>query len=242
MSVLPIIDPEFRAIIPPLSQDERIQLEQNICEKRKCHDPIILWKGVIIDGHNRFEICSKHGIEFQIVEMPFVSREEAKVWIIENQLNRRNLTDVARMEMALLKAEILREKAKKNLSDGGRKGGSKPSTISSKPKIEAIDVRRAAAEEAGVSEGTLNSYSQIKEHGSPELIEKVQSGDIKIGTAHRLLAKEMQKQLTIGGKMINFIRDSMPEEGYKAADPEIHEKLGELSAALDALVDGLKRR
>jgi len=63
-TTIPLIDKEFKAIIPPLSAEERTQLEQNILSKRKCHDAITLWQDLIIDGHHRYEICISHGIEF----------------------------------------------------------------------------------------------------------------------------------------------------------------------------------
>ena len=48
-------------------------------------------EGVIIDGHNRYEICQKEGLHFEIEEMSFETEQEAMVWIINNQLGRRNL-------------------------------------------------------------------------------------------------------------------------------------------------------
>ncbi|MCL1862245.1 MAG: hypothetical protein FWF78_01625, partial [Defluviitaleaceae bacterium] len=91
--MIPIIDPQFRALIPPLSAEERDQLEHNIMESRTCRDAIILWRDIIIDGHNRFDICTKHGITFGVREMEFCNRDDAMVWIIENQLGRRNIPD-----------------------------------------------------------------------------------------------------------------------------------------------------
>jgi len=243
MSILPIIDPEFRGLIPPLSPEEREQLEQNIIQSRKIYDPIILWEGIILDGHNRFEICIKHAIEFELKEIPLGSREEAKVWIIENQLNRRNLSDVARIEMALLKAELLREKAKKNLTRGGRpqKDDGKPLSVSSKPKIEPVHVQKATAANAGVGEEKLYNYLQIKEQGSPELQAKVQSGEIKIGTAHRLLTKEILKQLRVGDRMLKSIRKSIPEEDSISPDPELHSQMANLATVLRELLDKLAK-
>ena len=101
MFALPQIDPELKSLIPPLSIEERIQLEQNILQARKCRDAIVLWQGIIIDGHNRYEICVKHGIEFEIIELPLPSREAAMVWILDNQLGRRNLHAAAKIELAL---------------------------------------------------------------------------------------------------------------------------------------------
>ena len=62
-----IIDPEFKALIPPLVPEELAQLEANILADG-CRDPLVTWRGILIDGHNRFEICSRHGLEFQTVE------------------------------------------------------------------------------------------------------------------------------------------------------------------------------
>jgi len=238
--MIPTIDPEFKALIPPLSPEEREQLEQNILASRKCHDPLVIWNGVVLDGHNRFSICIRHGIEFQIEEIMLDSREEAKAWIIDNQLSRRNLSDVARIEMSLLKADLLREKAQRNLSIGGRNGGSKPLPFLTKPKIEATHVQKETAAEASVSKGKLCNYLQIKEQGSPELLAKVQSGEIKIGKAHRLLPKELMKQLNHAGKMLKFIQDARPPEGYEVADPEIHANLVKLAAQMRTLLERLE--
>ncbi len=85
------IDEEFRTIIPPLTQDEYTNLEHSlICEG--CHDAIRAWNNVIVDGHNRYEICQKWKIPYRVIHMFFPSRESAIAWICLNQLSRRNLT------------------------------------------------------------------------------------------------------------------------------------------------------
>ena len=87
------IDPEFQSKIPPLTAEERSQLEANILEEGRLLNPLIVWKGIIVDGHNRFEILKEHPkIEYTILEKEFAGREEAIVWICKNQLGRRNLT------------------------------------------------------------------------------------------------------------------------------------------------------
>ena len=89
------IDPEFKALIPPLSIDERKQLEENIINEG-CREAICIWHGIILDGHNRYEICTKHGIPFNIRTVNVSSREEAVSWICANQLGRRNISDETR--------------------------------------------------------------------------------------------------------------------------------------------------
>jgi len=254
MFIIPKIDPEFKSLIPPLSADEREQLEQNILQARKCHDAIILWDGTLIDGHNRYEICVKHGIEFEVVSLPLPSREEAKLWILDNQLGRRNLHTAAKIELSLVKEEMLREKAKKNLSIGGRKGGSKPSAKLTKINTETLHVRKALADEIGTSERSLHNYLQIKEQGSPELLAQVQSGELKIGTAHRLLPKQVLKQLKQTDEIYKHlelalapqtaIQFGIDESGpvYKEKKRAIRAELTQLSAILQELITKLKER
>ena len=54
------INPAFETIIPELSPDEFAQLEENIVTEQKIIDPIITWKGMTVDGHNRYKIAQKH--------------------------------------------------------------------------------------------------------------------------------------------------------------------------------------
>jgi len=87
------IDPEFESQIPPLDDDELKKLEANILADGVVFNPIIVWDGVIVDGHNRFHIIEKHPhIKFTTHERNFNNRHEALAWICQNQLGRRNLT------------------------------------------------------------------------------------------------------------------------------------------------------
>lgn len=87
------IDPEFQGKIPPLTFEELEQLEKNIVNDGKVINPIIVWNGVIVDGHNRYTILKKHpDIPYTVHEKAFASRYEAIIWICKNQLGRRNLT------------------------------------------------------------------------------------------------------------------------------------------------------
>ena len=87
------IDPEFQGKIPPLTFEELNQLEANILRDGRIINPIIVWQGLIVDGHNRYTIARKHPeIPFTVHEKEFASRYEAIIWICKNQLGRRNLT------------------------------------------------------------------------------------------------------------------------------------------------------
>ena len=87
------IDPEFQSKIPPLTFEELNLLEANILEEGRIISPLIVWNGLIVDGHNRFAILKNHPeIEYTVLEKEFANRYEAIVWICKNQLGRRNLT------------------------------------------------------------------------------------------------------------------------------------------------------
>ena len=86
-----IIDPEFHSLIPPLMPEELAQLEENL-KSEGCRDPLVIWQGLLLDGHNRYEICSRLDIPFKIINVDLPDREAAADWIDKNQLGRRNLT------------------------------------------------------------------------------------------------------------------------------------------------------
>ena len=157
MQKKPRINPEFKDLIPPLSTEEYGQLEQNILA-HGCRDPIILWRDTIVDGHNRYEICTKHGLKYETIKIRLSSKEAAKLWILENQLGRRNISNAMRIELAARKIEQmgLKTYVNKNIADA-----------------------------SGLNEKKVQRYMQIKSTGGPELLEKVLSGEVKIGTAHR---------------------------------------------------------
>ena len=86
------IDEKFKQLIPPLTPNERIQLEENIV-KDGCREPLCAWRNIIIDGHNRYEICTRLQIPFFVQYIDFDSREEIITWICANQLGRRNISE-----------------------------------------------------------------------------------------------------------------------------------------------------
>ena len=86
-----VIDQEFKELLPALDKETYERLEANLLENG-CRDALVLWGDILIDGHNRYEICTKHEIPYKTVEKEFATREEALIWIISTQVSRRNLT------------------------------------------------------------------------------------------------------------------------------------------------------
>ncbi len=109
------IDPEFKTLIPPLGAEERAQLEANLLAQG-CRDPLVVWKGrnILLDGHNRYDLCTQHGIEFKTVDIELPDRNAAHDWIISNQLGRRNLTPEAVSYLRGKKYNLQKRQGKRN--------------------------------------------------------------------------------------------------------------------------------
>jgi hypothetical protein len=88
-----IINQEFASLLPPLTADERAQLEANLVAAQRCHDPLVRWQGVLIDGHNRLSLIEQRGFPFKVVDLNLPDRAAALAWIVNHQLGKRNLTD-----------------------------------------------------------------------------------------------------------------------------------------------------
>jgi ParB-like chromosome segregation protein Spo0J len=142
------IDPEFRDLIPPLSDEELDNLHTSI-SLDGCLAPLIVWKqeGILLDGHNRYAFCKKCDYDFQVTEIKLPHRESAINWIIKNQLGRRNVSpDVA----ARLRGMLYISRKKEH-------GGDRKSEESSGKSCHLIEskTREAVAKETGVSPRTI---------------------------------------------------------------------------------------
>lgn len=169
------INPKFKNLIPPLTQDERKQLEENILDEG-IREPLITWNGILIDGHNRYSIAKKFGLEFQTKEMDFENESDAEIWIIKNQFGRRNLSKYDRSILALRLKPVIAERAKQNERLGGK--GSQKSVN------HKTDTQKEIAKLAGVSHDTIHRVETIEASGNDKVREKLRSGEISINEAY----------------------------------------------------------
>jgi hypothetical protein len=101
------VNEELLAYIDPLTPDEHESLERSLLAEG-CRDALVLWGEVLVDGHNRYGICSKHGIAFNTVQnTQFKSMDDVHLWMIEQHLGRRSVSDFQRGVLALRKKDIL---------------------------------------------------------------------------------------------------------------------------------------
>lgn len=182
-----IINPKFKRLIRPLSLEEYQGLEESII-KEGCRDALVLWNSTIVDGHNRYEICKKHNIEFKTIQKDFQNEDFAKLWIIDNQLSRRNLNDYYRGALALEYESTFKKIAKDNQkhSNGrGKKG---------KPILAGVkgEVRDMLAKMAGISHGNIDKIKKIQAKASEQTKMLLEAGELSINQAYKELDKPAQ--------------------------------------------------
>lgn len=203
------IDPELSALIPPLTGDEYTLLEESILAEG-CRDALIVWQGILIDGHNRYKICREHGLSFRVEEARVSSRAEAMAWMAKNQLGRRNLNNFQRAELALVYKPAIEAEARRRQATST--GGSSPQLRPTLDKAEPVDTKKELAEMANISHGTIAKAMKIKEHANKETLQALRAGDVSINQAYKEIRaaekkqawKEKKKQLVLAAEEVSF--------------------------------------
>lgn len=173
-----IIDQEFQDLIPPLTAEEYKNLEENI-KADGCRDALVIWNDTIIDGHNRYRICQENNIPYKTTEMTFKDRNEAIVWMLRNQLGRRNLNDFQRNEVALKFQNVIAAQMKERQRLNGKQQAEFLNNDRSRPigrLQEKTEKRKELAKIAGTSEGSIQRSKKILDEGTPEQIERARKG------------------------------------------------------------------
>lgn len=187
------VDPEFRDLIPPLNEEELKLLEESLVADG-CESPLIVWKGVIIDGHNRYMICQKHDIPFSIQEKHFDTREEVMLWMLRNQLGRRNLNSYQRVEL-VLKFEPLVKNAAEQRMMAGKAANPVPTLAQGQTKGRTRD---HLSEAAGVSHGTFAKAKKLVQSADEETKRELRAGKVTVNRAYtELLEKEHEGETKI---------------------------------------------
>jgi hypothetical protein len=219
------INDTLRAYIDPLTEDEYAALERSLLAEG-CRDALVLWGNVLVDGHNRYGICQKHGIPFRTVQNErFQSMEDVYLWMIDNHLGRRSVSDFQRGVLALRKKEILSARAPKPQPESSPEQAAEaqvPVKTPLKTEPEPVVTREALARAARVSSTTLGQIEKIQKAAAPELVDAVKAGVISINAAAAVasLPDEQQKAAVAGGK--KELRDAARQvrEARKPPKPE----------------------
>jgi hypothetical protein len=193
------VNEELKAYIDPLTPDEHKALERSILAEG-CRDALVLWGEVLVDGHNRYGICQKHGLPFKTVQNTrFQSMEDVHLWMIDQHLGRRSVSDFQRGVLALRQREILEERRAKASSHNA----GDPSDRAFKPtEPVALKSRADMAKAARLSSTQIMQIEKIHRQAAPELVAAVKAGTISIHAAAAVatLPESEQKTAVMAGQ------------------------------------------
>lgn len=194
-----IIHEALRAYIDPLTEHEYAALERSLLTEG-CRDALVLWGEVLIDGHNRYAICQRHNLPFKTVQNDHFSNiEDVQLWMIDNHLARRSVSDFQRGMLALRKKEIVAARSKLNEEQVPETNAESDVAI---PVIKATQSRQEIARTAGISSNAVIQIEKIQKAATPELVQAVRDGTISISAAAAVasLPSEDQVAAVAGGR------------------------------------------
>ena len=204
-----VIREDFKKLIPALTVEEYKQLEANILSEG-IRDPLVVWNGYLVDGHNRYTIATQHGLEYKTVNKEFKDGNAVKEWMILNQFGRRNLSNYQRSVLALQLEDVFKAKAKENQKISEGKG----KQISAEVKVEPIETRKELAKVANVSHDTIAKVKVIEAVATPEVKAQLSTGEMSINQAYQEIKKEEKKEERIQ-KIIESRIDANISENIK---------------------------
>lgn len=226
------IETEFKELLPPLTPEQKEELERDII-KNGCQNPLIVWGNILVDGHHRYEICEKNNIPYDILEMEFENKLEAMEWAWANQKNRRNLNKYELAQIALKFKPTIEEKAKENLSlaGGDKKSKNAKSDCQKSDKvITPIDTKKELAKLAGVSHDTIHKVEYIEEKAPEDIKVKAKTGQLTINSAYNLTKQQLEvkkKNEEVEKEHQQQLETEKLEQQDKKQQEEIKKKLPE---------------
>ena len=258
------IDEGLKAYIDPLTPDEHEALERSILAEG-CRDALVLWGDLLIDGHNRYGICQKHGLPFSTVQATqFKNMDDVHLWMIDQHLGRRSVSDFQRGVLALRKREIIAARragaaaaVQAAKAEAGQdeqapwEGETDPvvaKALASVPKVpdEALDTREALARAARLSAGQVKLIETIQQKAAPEVVAAIKAGELSLNTAavvaslpieeQQAVAAEGAQGLKQAAKRVRDAKKKARETQAESAEPATE------SEATPASTDELRQR
>lgn len=218
-----LISTIFQSACPKLSDEEFADLEKLILKDGKVLQPLLLWNNTLVDGHNRYAIALKHNLPFNTKEVQFRNEEEALLWIKENAISQRNLSDYAKYELIKDIESVLKKEAKERQSLAGK-------------GIKVEDkktVREEMAKKIDVSPSQLRKLKKFDEIASKELKKKAREGKIKIGSV--LKEKQIPQEIPLEKKVSNAIKDLERFQSKYINEEQLKEFVVKINAIIEEI-------
>jgi len=248
------IDEGLKAYIDPLTPDEHESLERSILAEG-CRDSLVVWGDLLIDGHNRYGICQKHGLPYNTVQATqFKNMDDVHLWMIDQHLGRRSVSDFQRGVLALRKREIIAERraaaaAAVNAAKAAQPAGEEApwegetdpvvaQALASVAKVpdEALDTREALARAARLSAGQVKMIETIQEKAAPEVVAAVKAGELSLNAAAVVATLPEEEQQAVAAEGADALKQAAKrvrdaKKKPKAAKPEAEESAEAAPAA-----------
>lgn len=186
-----VVDKEFHSLIPPLTAEEYNGLEASILADG-CRDALVVWGNVLVDGHNRYEICTSHNVPFDTVQKDFEDRDAVKLWMMKNQLARRNLNDMQRISIVRKCEDAVEAKAIERMKAG------KSDPVEKFPQGKARDELGSMA---GVSGKTYEHAVTVLETAPTPIVEATMQDTLSINAAYQVTKMEPEQQEEIAQRI-----------------------------------------
>jgi hypothetical protein len=183
LKLIPKVDAEFAALIAPLSSEEYQQLEANLIAEG-CRDALVVWRGLLVDGHNRLAICNHHGIPYDTTEIQLPDRESARLWIEENQIGRRNLSNDQRAAVAyrIMQRRVAISK-KQRAAKAGASPGSGILVVHGSHQVGSTPRQRErTAREHHISTRKIREIAALAKT-DPDIITRIVNGEVSLRDA-----------------------------------------------------------
>jgi len=188
------IDEQLRDLFPPLTEKEYQLLEQNIL-RDGCTATLYTWQGYIVDGHNRYRICTEHRLKYRSQELEYETKDEVIQWMIETQLGRRNLTPIQKIAITEKYRERYEKKAEENLSKAGQSYSPKEGSANLPKVTEKMDVRKELAKLADVGDRTYGKGAKVLQSDNEDVKAKVLSGEYSIDKGYNEISKKPKSEI-----------------------------------------------
>ena len=258
-----VVLPELKAYIDPLTPDEYEALERSILDEG-CRDALVLWGNILVDGHNRYSICQKHGLPFNTIQNTrFQNMEDIHLWMIDQHLGRRSVSDFQRGVLALRKREIIAERraqaaaavqaAKAEAGEATEapwEGETDPAVakaLANVPKVpdEALDTREALARAARLSAGQVKMIETIQQKAAPEVVAAVKAGELSLNAAAVVATLPVEEQQAVAAEGADGLKQAAKrvresKKKPKAEKPVVADEGSEAAPA--ASVEALQAR
>jgi hypothetical protein len=249
-----VVNEELKAYIDPLTPEEYEALERSILAEG-CRDALVLWGNVLVDGHNRHGICLKHGLPFQTVQNTrFKSMEDVHLWMIDQHLGRRSISDFQRGVLALRKREIVAERRARSAAIANQlpvaeveapvpvDAAPAPAPVSAQ---EALETREALAKAARLSSSQVVLIEKIQKQGAPELVAAVKAGMVSINAAAAVASLPAQEQAaaaSAGAEELKQAAKRVREAKRRPPAAEPAPEAAEPATAAEDSVESLRQR